>query len=133
MTALMSLEPEMTYRVRTTQPLAPTHGSPVGVIQFWQVSEATLSGPRIHASLAATGGDWMEMSADGFWRPHVRVQFLTYDGAVVLMRYMGLVQQTADFKRAAESNQPIDWQDHYMRLSITFATNSERCRCLEQR
>jgi hypothetical protein len=33
-----------------------------------------------------TGGDWMQMSPDGFWRPDVRAQFRTDDDAVVLMR-----------------------------------------------
>jgi hypothetical protein len=130
--AMISLEPEMTYRVRTTKPLEPTRGSPVGAVQYWEVSEATLSGPRIDATLAATGGDWMQMSEDGFWRPQVRTQFLTADGAVVLMRYRGLVQQTAAFKRAAEQNQVTDWADQYMRLSIIFATNDARYRWLEQ-
>ena len=33
---------EMTYTVRTTNPLEPTAGAPFGAKQFWQVSEATL-------------------------------------------------------------------------------------------
>ncbi len=122
----------MTYRVRTRSPLDPTRGSPAGAVQYWQVSEATLSGPRIDATLSATGGDWMQMSEDGFWRPHVRAQFVTHDGAVVLLRYTGLVQQTPAFKRAAEADQPTGWDDQYMRLSMTFATSDARYRWLEQ-
>ncbi|HMF69355.1 MAG TPA: DUF3237 domain-containing protein [Phyllobacterium sp.] len=129
---MISLEPEMTYRVRTSKPLDPTRGSPFGAVQYWEVSEAALSGRRINATLSATGGDWMQMSEDGFWRPQVRAQFVTDDGAVVLMRYTGLVQQTPAFKRAAEEDQPTRWDDQYMRLSITFATNDERYRWLEQ-
>jgi hypothetical protein len=129
---MMSLEPELTYLVRTSKPLEPTRGSAVGAVQYWEVSEATLSGPRIHATLSATGSDWMEMSDDGFWRPNVRAQFVTGDGAVILMRYTGLVQQTDAFKRAAEENRPTSWDDQYMRLAITFATNDERYRWLER-
>jgi hypothetical protein len=51
---MMGLHPEMTYRVRTTNPLRPTHGSPLGVTQYWQVTEAALTGERIEAKLAAT-------------------------------------------------------------------------------
>lgn len=36
---VLRLEPEMVYRVRTTQPLEPTVGSPLATTQYWQVSE----------------------------------------------------------------------------------------------
>ena len=68
---MIGLEPEMTYTVKTTHALQPTEGSPREVIQYWQVSEAQLAGKRIRAGLAATGIDWMRVSADGFWRPDV--------------------------------------------------------------
>jgi hypothetical protein len=129
---MISLESEMIYRVKTTQPLGPTRGSSIGVVQYWEVSEATLSGPRIEATLSATGSDWMQMGEDGYWRPRVRAQFVTDSGAVILMRYTGLVQQTPTFKQAAEENQPTAWEDQYMRLAITFATNDDRYRWLEQ-
>jgi hypothetical protein len=123
---MIGLEQEMVYRVRTTSPLAPTAGSPRAVIQYWQVSEAELAGKRIRARLAATGMDWMRVSPDGFWRPDVRAQFMTDDGAVILMHYAGLVEQTARFKAAAESDQPTEWDAQYMRLSITFDTGDAR-------
>jgi hypothetical protein len=83
-------------------------------------------GQRISAKLAATGIDWMRVSPDGFWRPDVRAQFMTADGAVVLMHYSGLVEQTARFKAAAESDQATEWDEQYMRLSITFDTGDAR-------
>ena len=83
---LPGLEFELTYRVRTVNPLEPTAGSPYGAKQYWQVSEATLEGPRLSAKLASTGMDWMLVGADGFWRPDVHAQFVTDDGAVILMR-----------------------------------------------
>jgi hypothetical protein len=121
-----ALEYVLTYVVRTSQPLDPTTDSPFGARQYWQVSEATLDGPDIKASLAATGVDWMAVSSDGFWRPDVRAQFLTDDGAVVLMHYTGLVQQTAKFAEAAEADESTDWADQYMRLSIRFETGAPR-------
>lgn len=66
---MISLQPEMTYRVRTAKPLEATHGSPIGAVQYWQVNEATLSGPRIVATLSASGSDWMQISEDGFGVP----------------------------------------------------------------
>lgn len=123
---MIGLAPEMTYRVRTSHPLAPTEGSPVAVTQYWQVSEAELEGPRIRAKLAATGMDWMQVGPDGFWRPDVRAQFITDDDAVVLMHYTGLVQRTEKFMRAAEADQPTGWDDQYMRLALRFDTGAAR-------
>lgn len=128
----MHLEPVMTYTVKTTIPLGPTSGSPKGTRQFWQVSEATLSGPKIHAKLAGAGLDWMAMSDDGFWRPDVRAQFLTDDGALVLMLYTGLVEQSDRFKAAAEGDEETGWDDQYMRLSVGFDTGAERYRWLNR-
>ena len=120
------LEFAMTYVVRTSNPLDPTTDSPHGARQYWQVSEARLEGPAITAGLAATGVDWMGVGADGFWRPDVRAQFLTDDGAVLLMHYTGLVQQTTRFAEAAEADEPTEWADQYMRLSIRFETGAPR-------
>jgi Protein of unknown function (DUF3237) len=123
---MIGLAPEMSYRVQTTQPSAPTLGSPYGAIQYWQVTEASLEGERISAKLHATGQDWMEMSPDRYWRPNVRLQFVTSDGAIVLMRYTGLVQQSDKFREAAEADHPTEWDDQYMRLSIHFVTGAPR-------
>ena len=117
---------EMTYTVRTTDPLEPTVGAPFGAKQFWQVSEATLNGARIKAQLAGTGMDWMSVGSDGFWRPDVHAQFITDDGAVILMHYTGLVEQTERFAAAADADQPTYWVDQYMRLALCFETGSQR-------
>jgi hypothetical protein len=76
----MNLTPEFTYRVKTEGPLPETKGSPRGDRQYWIVAEAQLEGPRINAKLAAPGSDWMNVSSDGFWRPDVRLPFITDDG-----------------------------------------------------
>jgi Protein of unknown function (DUF3237) len=96
------LEFAMTYVVRTSNPLDPTFDSPWGVRQYWRVSEATLDGPGI------------------------RAQFLTDDGAVLLMHYTGLVEQTSRFAEAADADEATDWPDQYMRLSIRFETGATR-------
>jgi hypothetical protein len=130
---MIRLEPAFLYRVTTTDPLPATEGSPAGPRIHWQVSAAELDGPEIKARLAGTGGDWMAVGPDGFWRPDVRAQFLTDDGAVVLMHYTGLVEQTNAFKAAAEADRPTDWEDQYLRVAIRFETGAERYRWLNQR
>jgi Protein of unknown function (DUF3237) len=126
----MKLESVFTYRVKTTGPLPNTKGSPRGERQYWIVSDATLKGPQINATLAAPGSDWMNVSNDGFWRPDVRLPFRTDDGETVLAHYTGLVEQTDVFKKAAETNRPTAWDDQYMRLLMHFDTGAPRYRWL---
>lgn len=129
---MIELHPELIYRVKTTKPSAPTEGSPQGAVQYWEVTEATLEGTRVSARLFATGSDWMQMSPDGFWRPDVRAQFVTGDGALILMHYTGLVEQTERFKAAATANEPTTWGDQYMRLAIEFTTGAPAYAFLNQ-
>ena len=42
------------------------------------------------------------------------------------MAYTGLVQQTERFAEAAEGDEPTEWDDQYMRLSIRFETAAQR-------
>jgi hypothetical protein len=126
----MKLEAVFTYRVKTTGPLPATKGSPRGERQYWIVSDAALNGPNINATLAAPGSDWMNVSHDGFWRPDVRLPFITDDGETVLAHYTGLVEQTDAFKKAAEANRPTAWEDQYMRLLMHFDAGAARYRWL---
>lgn len=123
---MLSLVPEMTLRVTTIEPLAPTTGSPWGPRQYWQVSEAELVGDRITASLASTGSDYMWMTGDGYYRPHVRFQVTTDDGEPILVEYTGLVEQTDALAAAAENDTATDWSDHYIRLSLRFDTGAAK-------
>lgn len=127
---VVELVPEMIYRVRTTEPLSPTDGSPFGPRQYWQVSEASLDGDRIHARLASTGIDWMSMGPDGLYRPDVRAAFVTDDDAVVLMHYTGLVEPSPAFQAAAAEDRETGWDDQRIRLVVTFDTGDERYRWL---
>jgi hypothetical protein len=122
----------MTYRFTTKGPLAPTEGSPLGVRQYFEMSAGTLKGERINARIAMPGGDWMFRSPDGFWRPDVRVQLVTDDGAIILLHYTGLVEQTDAFKRAAEADRETDWTDQYMRMSMRFDTGAKKYAWLNQ-
>ncbi len=56
---MIGLEYEMTYAETIEGPLGPTSGSPLGERVCWQVTTATLRGPRIDATLAMLGTDWI--------------------------------------------------------------------------
>ena len=128
----MKLEREMTYRLTVTGPLSPTDGSPRGPRQYWVMAAGTLTGARINANIAMPGSDWMSVGPDGFWRPNVRVPFITDDDAVILLHYTGLVQQSETFVAAAKAGRETGWADQYMRMAMTFDTGAARYAWLNQ-
>jgi hypothetical protein len=127
-----ALERTMTYRLRVRGPLSPTAGSPLGERRYFEMTEGTLDGPGIAARVAMPGGDWMRVGADGFWRPDVRVSLLTDDGAVILLHYTGLVQQTPAFQAAAAAERATEFSDQYMRMAFVFDTGAEKYAWLNQ-
>jgi hypothetical protein len=55
---MLTLHYEMTYRFRIRGPMPSTQGSPRGARQYWEMTEGTLTGERIPATIAMPGGDW---------------------------------------------------------------------------
>jgi hypothetical protein len=129
----VELQPCLIYRLTAMRgPLEPTDGSPLGPRQYFEMTDGELTGNGIDATMALPGGDWMVMSPDGFWRPDVRIQWVTHDGAVILMHYDGLVEQNPAFKAAAENDRPTAFDDQYMRIVVRFDTGAEKYRWLNQ-
>ena len=75
----------------------------------------------------------MVVGNDDYWRPDVRVQFVTDDGATVLLHYTGLVEKTEAFKKAAHDKTETRWEDQYMRMTMKFDTGSPKYAWLTQR
>ena len=123
---MISFERAMTYRVKVRGPLAPTVGAPLGEVQYWEMTDAWLDGPRIRARAAMPGGDWMRVGLDGLWRPDVRVQFTTDDGVTVLLHYSGLVKPTPRFLQAASDGAATAFEDQYLRQVMRFETGDPR-------
>jgi hypothetical protein len=127
-----SLEFEMIYRLKVRGPLPSTQGSPRGERVYWEMAEATLEGKRIKARSAMPGIDWFAPGADGFGRPDVRLQFIADDKAVVLLHYTGLVEMNALFAKAAEGGAETRFEDHYMRMAMSFDTGAPKYAWLNQ-
>ena len=130
---MLGLEPALTYRFSIRGPLGTTEGSPHVTRQYWEMTSGTLTGSELRAEIAMPGSDWMVVSSDGYGRPDVRVPLMTDDGALILMHYVGLVEQTERFVEAAANDEPTGWDDQYMRFSFCFETGAERHRWLTQR
>ena len=123
---MIFLEREMTYRVKVRGPLRSTADAPLGEVQYWEMSDAWLDGPRIKARAAMPGGDWMRVGPDGLWRPDVRVQFTTDDGVTVLLQYSGLVKPNPRFTQAAAEGAATAFEDQYLRQVMRFESGDPR-------
>lgn len=127
----MQLIPEMIYRETIVGPWGPMTGSRHGERLCWQVSAATISGPRIDLTLAMPGADWLRVDADGVRRPDQRLAFTTGGGAVVLLRYdVAIIRESQTFLSALKSGQETRFEDQYMRMSPQFETGDRELRWL---
>ena len=130
---MIELQHAMIYRLEVAGPVESSDASRANPRrQYWQMSKATLHGPRIDASSAMPGIDWFTPYPDGYGRPHVRLAFHTNDGAAVLLEYSGIVEASPAFLKAVEQDVPTQWADQYMRMSLTFETAAPRYQWLMQ-
>jgi hypothetical protein len=130
---MLRLEREMTYTLEVAGPLQASDGSGANPRrQYWQMTKATLEGPKIQAHSAMAGIDWFTPYPDGYGRPHVRLPFTTDDGALILLEYNGVVQASKAFMDAVKADRPTSWEDQYMRMALAFDTASARYAWLMQ-
>ncbi len=114
----------MTFAERIEGPLGPTVGAPARLC--WKIAEATLAGPRITASLAMPGTDWIRFDGNGIRRQDQRTQFLTEDGTLILMRYdVALIRSDEGFSRALEAGAETGFGDQYMCMAPQFEVGSD--------
>jgi hypothetical protein len=124
---MIGLEYEMTYCETIEGPLGPTSGSPLGERLCWQITSATLHGPRIDATLAMPGTDWIRVGRDGIRRQDLRAQLMTDDGEVILLRYdLALIRPSERFLAALTSGEATEFEDQYMRIAPQFEVGAGR-------
>ena len=101
-----------------------TTGSPPRLC--WKVPEATLAGPRITASLAMPGTDWIRVDSNGIRRQDQRTQFLADDGTLILMRYdAALIRADEEFSLALASGRETAFGDQYMYMTPQFDVSDD--------
>jgi hypothetical protein len=115
---------EMTFAEQIEGPLGPTIGSPPRLC--WQIAEATLAGPRITATLAMPGTDWIRVEGNGIRRQDQRTQFRTEDGTLILMRYdTGLIREDERFTQALQDGRETAFGDQYMCMTPEFEVGDD--------
>ncbi|MGZ4330886.1 MAG: DUF3237 domain-containing protein [Solirubrobacteraceae bacterium] len=112
-------------------------GEPVGEKRergrCWQVATGTLTGPRITATLAMPGTDWIRLGSDGIRRQDLRAQFLTDDGELILMRYdVPLIRSSERFLSALAAGEATEFGEQYMRMAPVFEVGDGRYHWLRE-
>ena len=124
---MIVLEYEMTYTETIQGPLGATAGSPLGERLCWQVTTATLRGPRITAISSVPGTDWIRLGTDGIRRPDLRAQLMTDDGELILFRYdLAMIRPSGRFLAALASGEGTDFDSQYMRIAPHFEVGAGR-------
>jgi Protein of unknown function (DUF3237) len=124
---MIQLEYEMTYAETIEGPLGPTTGSPLGERLCWQVTTATLHGPRIDATLAMPGTDWIRLGTDGIRRQDLRAQLVTDDDELILFHYdLAVIRSSERFLAALASGEATTYDDQYMRIAPLFEVGAGR-------
>ncbi len=121
----------MTFSERIEGPLGPTTGNPSRLC--WKIAEAALDGPRITARLAMPGTDWIRVEDSGTRRQDQRTQFLTSDGALILMRYdVALIRGDERFAQALAAGAETGFADQYMCMAPQFDVSDDAYAWLTQ-
>jgi hypothetical protein len=97
------------------------------------LSKSTLSGPRIDATLAMPGTDWVRLGGDGIRREDLRAQLVTDDGELILFRYdLALIRSSERFLAVLARGEATEFEDQYMRIAPQFEVGTGRYAWLDQ-
>lgn len=121
----MELIQEFIYRVYLKEPLQIGTG-PYGARIYYEIASGEIKGERLAGKLVSGGGDWMISGNDGWWRPDVRAQIQTDDGALLGLSYDGLVEVNQKFQQAVDAAAGTNYEDHYFRIRPKLETGDSR-------
>ncbi len=120
----MKLEYLMTYRAEL-KPAVSIGQGPLGARQIFDVTGGTFEGPRLRGTILPSGGDWLQVGADGVGRLDVRATFLTDDGAHIYLQYVGIFDFSAVADKLARG-EATEFGEAYFMTAPRFETGDER-------
>ena len=88
------------------------------------VTEATIEGSSLRATLLPGGSDWVTETEDGTILLDCRLVFQTGDGAVIGMTYRGLRHGPPEAMALMKRGEPVDQDLFYHRVAIFFETSA---------
>lgn len=114
----MKLEYEFGYVATLNAPFVVGEG-PYGTRMIYEVTGGSVRGERINGKMLSGGADWLLVGSDGWGRLDVRGQMMTDDGAVLYVRYHGVLEMNERVQQAiaAPDVGQTDYADHYFRTT----------------
>lgn len=95
-------------------------GGPYGERRFIAVTGGSFSGERISGQVLSGGADCQLIRPDGVAELDVRVTLEADDGAIILMKGLGIRHASSDVMRRIASGERVDRTEYYFRESILF-------------
>jgi hypothetical protein len=121
----MKLEPLMTYRAQLRPPVEVGAG-PLGTRTIFDVTGGSFEGSRLRGRILPSGGDWLLVGPDGVGRLDVRAAFETDDGALIYLRYRGVLELNEKIRNALEGGESTEYGDTYFMTQPVFETGDPR-------
>jgi uncharacterized protein DUF3237 len=120
--ARVDLAYEFEYHVDLKKP-ALVGGVPKGPARvFFEVVGGAVKGERLNGTVLPGAGDWIMVGPDDWGRPDIRVMVQTGDGALIYVRYRGLLEMNKKVQDASGANAGTEFGDQYFRTAPVFET-----------
>jgi hypothetical protein len=108
-----------------------TERQPFGHTQFGErtaviVTEATIVGSSLQATLLPGGSDWITETPDGMVLLDCRLVFQTDDGALIGMTYRGIRHGPPEATARMKRGESVDPDLFYHRVAVFFETSSHK-------
>lgn len=105
--------------VARLDPALTVGATPLGMRMVFTVTGGEVEGERIRGKVVGAGADWLMIGADGWGHLDVRAQVQTPDGAVLYVRYEGLIEMNDKVQQAltAPDSGSTEYADQYFRTT----------------
>ncbi len=99
--------------------------TPIGLRRVLEIVGGTVRGDRLAGFVLSGGADWLLLSADGWGRLDVRMQWRMDDGPVIYVRAQGVVDFNERVLHAREAGEGTAFEDQYYRTLMHMEAASD--------
>ncbi len=118
------------FDLETPQALCAT---PLGGRNIFIIKSGTVSGPKLNGTVMPGGGDWYLGRADGVGELDVRGTIKADDGALIFVRYTGVLNVAPAVLGRAFTGEDVPLSEYYFRTTPRLETSAEQYAWLNSR
>ena len=111
------------FDLETPQALGAT---PLGGRNIFIIKSGTVSGPKLNGTVLPGGGDWYLGRADGVGELDVRGTIKADDGALIFVRYTGVMDANVSIIGRVFSGEDVPLSEYYFRTTPRLETSAEQ-------